>query len=262
MPKRLRSLALAAIGILIAGCGGRSSDSQLVVGMELEYPPFETVDDNGEPAGVSVDLAKALGEHLGREVVIRDYKFKGLPAALASGQVDLVISSMTPTDVRRKKIDFSDPYAKIGLALLVGKGSDISGVESLNREGVTIAVKEGTTGEMFADQHLGNTKLLRIPNAGTCAIEVAQGKADAFIYDQSSVLEFADRNPDTTKALPAPLQTEHWAIGIGKGNDDLRAEVNAFLKKFAADGGFERLADKHLKTQKERFDRAGVPFIF
>jgi polar amino acid transport system substrate-binding protein len=254
--------AAAAVGILVlAACSG-SPANQLVIGMELEYPPFETVDDRGAPAGVSADLARALGEHLGREVVIRDYKFKGLTAALSSGKIDLVISSMTATEERAKAIDFSEPYAKIGLALLVQGDSTLTDAASLNSKDITIAVKTGTTGEMFADKHLPNAKLLRLDQAGTCAIEVSQGKADAFIYDQSSVLEFAERHPDTTKALPSPIQTENWAIGIRKGNDELRAQVNAFLEKFRAQGGFEELAEKHLKSQRERFESAGVPFIF
>lgn len=248
-------------GLFFTACS-KPSPEQLTVGMELEYPPFETVGDRGEPAGVSVDLARALADHLGRELVIRDFKFKGLPAALKTGKIDLVISSMTATPERAKAIAFSDPYASTGLALLVRKDSTISDLESLNTEGHTVAVKAGTTGEKFAEERLGKAKLLRLDHAGACSIEVSQGKADAFIYDQMSVLEFADRYPDTTRALPAPLQVEQWAIGIGKDRDELRDRVNAFLREFRAEGGFDRLAEKHLSVQKERFERAGVPFIF
>lgn len=260
-PSLFRRLLPILIGLLHASCSKPSTD-ELVVGMELEYPPFETVGDDGEPAGVSVDLAAALAEHLGRELVIRDFKFKGLPAALSSGKIDLVISSMTATPERAKEISFSEPYASTGLALLVGRGSDIEDLESLNREGNTVVVKAGTTGEGFAERSLGKVELLRLDNAGACSIEVSQGKADAFIYDQMSVLEFADRHPETTRALPSPLQTEQWAIGVHKDRDELRESVNAFLKKFREDGGFDRLAAKHLSVQRQRFERAGVPFIF
>ncbi len=257
----IRCLLFATFGLLFAACS-RSDSDQLVVGMELEYPPFETVDDRGDPAGVSVDLARALADHLGRELVIRDFKFKGLPAALSSGKIDLVISSMTATPERAKTIGFSDPYASTGLALLVQKASAIRDLESLDREGVTVVVKAGTTGESFAEKSLENVELLRLDNAGACSIEVSQGKADAFIYDQMSVLEYADRHLETTRALPSPLQTEQWAIGVKKDRDELRESVNAFLKQFRADGGFDRLAKKHLSVQRERFERAGARFIF
>ena len=254
--------ASLALGLALSACGKSDpEDNKLVVGMELEYPPFETVDDEGQPAGVSVDLARALGEHLNREVEIRDFKFKGLPAALSTGKVDLVISSMTPTPERRKVIDFSDAYARTGLALLVQEGSRLTGPDSLDDESVRIAVKTGTTGEMFAEKQFPSAKLIRLDHAGACAIEVAQGKADAFIYDQFSVLEFAENHPGT-EPRPEPIRSEQWAIGLRKGDEELKQEVNAFLKAFRDDGGFDRLSDKHLDVQKARFEKAGIPFIF
>ena len=259
----MRRFVTLACALFLAACGGKpdGSPEKLVVGMELEYPPFETVDDSGDPAGVSVDLARALAKDLGRELEIQNYKFNGLTAALARGKVDVVISSMTPTETRKRKVDFSEPYAQTGLALLVQKDSPRGDIESLNQPGVTIAVKTGTTGESFAEEKLPKAKLLKLNHAGACAIEVAQKKADAFIYDQFSVLEFAEKHPTTT-ALPSPIKSESWAIAIPKGNDELREQVNAFLTKFRADGGFDRLAEKHLKEHKQRFDKAGIPFIF
>jgi len=258
--ERLRILLVAALALGLSCCS--KPDNRLVVGMELEYPPFETIDANGDPAGVSVDLAKALGEHLGKEVVIRDYKFKGLTAALSSGEIDLVISSMSANEKRAKEIDFSDPYAKTGLAMLVAKESKLTDGDSLNNSDVTIAVKIGTTGEMFVDEHCGNAKVLRLDQTGACVIEVSQGKADAFIYDQSTILKYAEQHPDTTRAISAPIQIESWVVGIRKGNDELREQVNEFLKKFREEGGFDRLAEKHLAEQKKRFDAAGIPYIF
>ena len=81
------------------GCS-RSTSEELVVGMELAYPPFEMTDESGNPVGVSVDLARALGEHLGREVRIENISFDGLIPALKTGRIDLVISSMTATGER------------------------------------------------------------------------------------------------------------------------------------------------------------------
>ena len=169
---------------------------------------------------------------------------------------------MAATEDRAKETDFSNPYAKIGLALLVQKDSPITDATSLNQPGITIAIKLGTTGETYARQHLNKATILSLTQAGACTTEVSQGKADAFIYDQSSILEFAEKFPDTTKPLPNSIQTEFWAIGIQKGNTELLNEVNAFIKSFKESGGFEQLAETHLKTQKQRFEKAGVPFIF
>ena len=100
---------LAAILCLLNGCS-RQSHNQLIVGMELAYPPFEMTDPQGHPAGVSVDLANALGKYLGRDVEIQNIPFDGLIPSLQTRKIDLIISSMTATAERAKTIDFSDPY--------------------------------------------------------------------------------------------------------------------------------------------------------
>ncbi len=89
-----------------------------------------------------------------------------------------------------------------------------------------------------------------------------QGKADAFIYDQLSIYQNWKRNPETTRALLSPVQHEEWAIGIRKGNDQLKAQVNAFLQDFRQRGGFQELGDKYLKDVKDAFAAQGIEFVF
>jgi polar amino acid transport system substrate-binding protein len=95
-----------------------------------------------------------------------------------------------------------------------------------------------------------------------CVLEVVQHKAQAFIYDQISVLKQWQLHRDTTEALLKPFHEEDWAIGLRRGDDALRAQVNAFLGVFRAEGGFRRLGDKYLKEQREAFQKLGVPFDF
>jgi polar amino acid transport system substrate-binding protein len=125
-----------------------------------------------------------------------------------------------------------------------------------------VAVKEGTTGYLFASQQLTNARLLVLEKEDACILEVAQGKADAFIYDQLSVWKAAKQYPETTRPLLTPFQKESWAIGMRKGDDALREQVNRFLESFRASGGFERLGDRWLGEQKAAFKRLGVPFVF
>jgi len=117
------SIATASLLAVASGCRKSSSANALRVGMDLNYPPFEMQDHAGEAAGISVELARALAAHLGRPLEIVPMDFSGLIPALKSGNLDLIISSMTATEERRKSILFSEPYAHTGLALLVGKSS-------------------------------------------------------------------------------------------------------------------------------------------
>lgn len=230
--------------------------------MDLSYPPFETIDQSGNPAGVSVEIAEALGSHLNRPIRIENLPFVGLIPALQTGKIDLVISSMTETPERAESIDFSEPYLSTGLALLVGKDSPISSAEGLDQPGRTIVVRQGTTGEAYARSKFRDAKILAVEKESAAVLEVIQGKADAFIYDQMSVWSNAEQHPGQTRALLEPFQRESWAIGIRKGNDALRGEVNSFLKVFRATDGFENLGDQYLSEQKAAFEKEGIPFFF
>jgi len=259
--------ALSLLALLVLGgfaIQARADDMgrPLVIGMELNYPPFEMTDASGTPTGVGVDLARALCAYLHRPIDIQNMPFEGLIPALKTGRIDLIISSMTATDERRKSIDFSDPYLNTGLAILAKKSGSIQSIADVDKPGIIIVVKTGTTTADYARDHFKYATVLPLQQDTACALEVVQGKADAFLYDQMSIYQFAKKHPDTTRGLLAPFQKESWAIGIRKGNTDLGTQVNAFLADFKAHKGFDALGDKYLKDDKQAFKEMGFPFYF
>jgi len=261
MKTKLLLMAVAALLSTATLVPAAETAKPLIVGMELAYPPFEMTDPNGKPSGVSVDLATALAKSLGRPVIIQNTSFDGLIPALKTGKVDLVISSMTATPERAKSIDFSDPYISTGLCLLLKKDSSAKGIADLDRDGVKVAVKKGTTGHLYATNNLKKATLLVLDKESAAVLEVAQGKADAFIYDQMSTYQNWQRNSATTRALLEPFQKEYWAVGIRQGNDELKRQVNVFLKGYRQKGGFEQLGDRYLKEMKDEFKRLGYSFF-
>jgi polar amino acid transport system substrate-binding protein len=234
----------------------------LKVGMELSYPPFETLDTQGKPSGISVDIASALGKFLNREVQIENIPFIGLIPSLKTGKIDLILSSMSVTPEREKSIAFSDPYLSTGLCLLISSKAEGNTLQELDVKGNTIVVKLGTTGEAYALKNIHNAKVMSLDREATCVLEVVQGKASAFIYDQFSVLKHWQQNQAKTRANLSPFVKENWAIGLRKSDTELKAQVNAFLKAFRASGGFKELADRYLAKQQVLFKEQGVPFVF
>jgi len=234
----------------------------LRVGMELSYPPFESIGPDGQPQGVSIEMARALAAELGRPLEIENIPFTGLIPALKSGKIDLIISSMTATPERAKAVAFSDPYLTTGLGALVPASSKTTGLGDIDQPGNTVVVRQGTTGEVFARKNLKNVRLLTLEKESACVVEVVQGKAAAFIYDQMSVFQNNKRNPETTRALLAPLQTESWAIALRPGDDALLTQVNAFLAKYRTAGGFDKLSERFLSEEKAAFAAQGIPFFF
>ena len=257
-----RRLLLVLLPIFIFSACEKSGPKPLRVGMDMSYPPFEMRDTQGQPAGVSVDLARALGGHLKREVVFENMPFSGLVIALQTGRIDVIISSMTATEEGGRSVEFSEPYVRTGLCLLVAAKSGVGGIVDLDADGKKIAVVRGTTGQLWARANLKKAAVLDLEKETACVLEVTQGKADAFIYDQMSTLRNWQANPDTTRALLQPFREEAWAIAMKKGDTEMKAKVNAFLAEFRASGGFERLGDKWLKEQRATFKQLGVPFVF
>lgn len=253
----MRHLIFLVLLLLLPSCGKKSTGA-LRVGMELNYPPFETQLPDGKPDGVSVKLAEALAADLGRPVEIVPMKFPALIPALKSGTIDLVISSMTDTPERRQSIDFSDPYAKIGLSLLVPANSAIRSAEDLKSPGRKIAVKSSTTGEAWSAANLPQATVIAFPDDSACVLEVIQGRADAFIYDQLSILRYQKKNASTTRAILEPFAIESWAVGISKANPELRDGTNAFLKKFREIGGLENLTAQYLSAEKAELSKQGI----
>lgn len=253
---------LSFVGIfLFSNFLGAATVSPLKIGMELAYPPFEMTDKAGKPDGISVGIAKALGEHLKRPVQIENMSFDGLIPALKTGSIDMVISSLTVNEDRKKSIDFSTPYVKTGLALLVGKNTKIQNEADLKKMGARVAVKKGTTAHAWATKHLSQDKILVLDKETSAVLEVVQKKADAFIYDQMSVYKHWIKNRETTRALLKAFQQEAWAVGVRKGNAELVKDVNAFIEDYRKKQGFDKLASQYLKEEKQVFKELGVDFI-
>ena len=258
---KLSLLIVLALSLLVAGCAPKSPN-RLVVGMELAYPPFEMTDAQGRPAGVSVDLANALGQFLGREVQIQNIPYVALIPSLQTRKIDLIISSMTATPERAQAIAFSDPYLSTGLCLLAGRDSPVQSIADADAPGRTLVVKKGTTGHIYASDRIKRAQVLVLDSEDACVLEVIEGKADAFLYDQISTYENWSRNQASTRAVLQPFQRESWAVGLRKDDDELRGQVNRFLQDFRRRGGFEQLGDRYLKEQKEAFRKLGYPFYF
>lgn len=175
----------------------------------------------------------------------------------------MIMSSMTITDERKEQVDFSNPYANSLLAILANKNSTISTIDDLNVVGKKVAVKIGSTGYLYAKQHLTNAEIIALPDESACVTEVTQGKADGFLYDQLTIYRNQKQNQDTTQAIFIPFQdVESWGIAVKKGNSELVTQLNTFIEQYRNDGGFDELTEKYLAEEKTAFDELGFQWFF
>lgn len=259
-------MSLVGVTVLMS-CGNEKTSSggePLVVAMELQFPPFEMTSAEGKPTGISVEMAKALGDALGRPVKIENTAWVGLIPSLQTGKADLIISSMSITEERKKVVDFSDPYAFSGLTLLIHGESSVKSYRDLSQPGVVTAVKTGTTGALWAQDNLPSDQVRIYDEVAACALEVSQGKADAFIYDPLTTFSLQQKFTGSTRVnlenLPGTVGG--WGVALKKGREDLRQGVNNFIADFRENGGFKRLEKKYLTELAAEFERADLPSFF
>ena len=241
----MRVLALL-LSFLVLACGGeekkQTSGEVLVVGTEPEFKRFETKNADGELVGFDIDMVKELGKELGREIRFEEMEFTGLIPSLLNGKIDIIVSGMTATEKRAKKVTFSESYFQTKLCLLVNVNSGIE--KSSDANGKTIVVKQGTTGQMNVGVLFPDSKVEVLTGEADCANLVASGRADAFLYDHLSIFEAAKKHKSTTRAIYESLSEEPYAMAMRKEDTELHEQVNAFVRKFREDGRLAKLKQK------------------
>lgn len=239
-----------------------SEEKTLTMATNVAFPPYEFY-ENEKPAGIDVEIATAICEKLGYKLDIMDIEFGAILGAVSSGKADFTMAGLTVTDERKQSVDFSDAYAMAQLAILANADSGVASIDDLNQPGKKVAVKTGSTGDVYATKNLTNAEIVRLADESACVTEVVQGKADGFLYDQLTIYRNHQANPDTTEAVFIPFQdAEEWGIAVKKGNTELLDQLNAFIAQSKTDGEFDRLTEKYLADEKKAFDQYGFKWFF
>lgn len=260
--KKISLYILLTISTLfIVSCGGKDKkDDTIVIGMELNFPPFEMKDNYGKPYGISKDIADSFGEFTGKKIVIKDMKFEGLIPALKTGKIDMIISSLSITDKRKKAIDFSNPYAMFTMFALTNK--DITSLTKMNSPKHRIVVKAGTTAEYIAWQYFPKAQHDIVSDMNSAVLEVLQGKADFTFYDALTIYKYWKKNKSRLYMLEYKGHETPIAAGFRKDEQKLKADFNAWLVKAKSEQFFEHEGEKHLKEMKEAFENNNYNFFF
>jgi len=264
----MKKTFLFTAGIVAAGLlAGCAPSNPIRVGMDLRYPPFETVTNDNEPEGISVDVAKAFGTFLGRPTEIVNTNFGGLIPSLQSGEIDIVIASMSITSARQEVVDFTDPYFYFKIITLVNKDfattneltEDTTKEELLAIEDASYA---GIASQVSATIPTSNGKTVtEYVDLATAIEAVAQGDADILLMSASPVVNGFKANRSTTMIVWDPWVSSPIGMAVNKGNATLLASANAFIDTFNDDGGvYDQLRANWDAIVLAQLERYGVDF--
>ncbi|MGI6091549.1 MAG: basic amino acid ABC transporter substrate-binding protein [Veillonellaceae bacterium] len=243
-------IALIVLGMFVmalglAGCGSEKSAAPekkvIRVGSETAFAPFEFQDEKTkEYTGFDMDLIRAIGKQMGYEVEIVSMGFDGLIPALEAGNIDVIASGMTITEERAKKVNFSNPYYKSGLTIVVK--SDNNTIKSFkDLEGKNIAVQIGTTGAREASK-VKNAKVREFNNPPEAFMELKAGGVDAVINDKPVNDYFiAQSGSKDAKVVGEPLTSEDYGLATSKKNAELGEKINKALDELKKNGEYEKI---------------------
>ena len=219
---------------------------KLIMSTNAAFPPYEMTTDSGEFEGIDIETAQAIADKLGLELQIDDMDFDAALLAVQQGKSDMVMAGVTVTDERQNVMDFTDSYATGIQSIIVKEDSDIASVDDL--AGKKIGTQRGTTGYLYCSDDFCDENVVAYDNGLTAVQMLNNGQVDCVVIDNAPAKEFIAANPGL-KLLDTAYVEESYAIGVGKGNTELKDAINTALEELKADGTLQAIVDKYITAE-------------
>lgn len=256
MSKKIAALLIVVLVFTLGlvGCGKQTNTNTakvLKVGAETTFPPFEFQDETSkEYVGFDIDLAKAIGKQMGYEVQIQNIGFDGLIPALDAGNIDLIVSAMSITDERAKKVNFSKPYYKSGLSIVVQSSNNtIHSFKDL--EGKKIAVQIGTT-SAEESRKIANTQVREFNSNSEAYMELKNGGVDAVVNDLPvNAYYLTKTGGKDAKLVGEVANSEDYGLATAKKNIELNDKINKALDELKKNGEYDKIYVKWFGKKPE-----------
>lgn len=243
----LRFLCLLAVILVLGGCSSSSNPAKrtLHIGTDATYPPFENL-QNDQYIGFDIELGRAIGHEMNADVEFVNTAFDGIFPALLAQKFDMVMSSVTITDERKKRLAFSDPYYLAGQIVAVSDDEkSVHGLGDLN--GQKVGIQLNTT----ASEVLKNRPQISVTKYNTIDLalqDLKNGNIKAVVGDAPTIRYFLAHGFRGLHTVGDLLTKEHYGIVMRPQDRQLQTDVNAALARLRASGQFAALEKKYFGT--------------
>lgn len=218
---------------------------KLIMSTNAAFPPYEMVADDGSCEGIDVEVAGAIAEKLGLELIVDDMDFDAALLAVQQNKSDIVMAGVTVTEDRKMVMNFSDTYAVGVQVVIVKEGSDVT-LDNLADK--MIGTQRGTTGYIYASDDYGEDHVTAYDNGASAVQALMNGQVDCVIIDSAPAESFVAANAGLA-ILDTEYTSEDYAIGMNKDNTALLDAVNAALAELTADGTIQSIVDKYITAE-------------
>lgn len=255
--------ALALSAFVLAGCSGNASNSNdaskdgassdkttLIVGFDQAYPPYGFVGNDGNFTGFDLDLAAEVASRNDWDLKLEPIDWDAKDTLLNSGAITCIWNGFT-MEGREDDYTFSEPYMLNAQVVVVKKDSGINGLADLANKAVITQVDSAAYDVLagdeatMADVAATFASLETIGDYNTAFMSLESGAVDAVACDLSIAQYQMSAKPDAYVMLDETLSTEHYAVGVKKGDEDLAKTITETLRAMDADGTVQKLCDKY-----------------
>lgn len=249
----MKKLLLAvALGSVCAVSFAQGKD--LKVAIDPTYEPFTYKTADGKPTGFDVDIATALCAQIKRKCVFVEQVWDSMIPGLQAKKYDVIVSSMSITDERLKSIDFTDKYYNTPSRVVVKKSVKFDGPASL--KGKKLGVLKGSTQEKYAIGELktAGAEIISYEAQDQVYLDIKAGRLEGTVADFVEVTGGFLSKPegkDYNLVGPELYTQKYFGIGVGiglrKGQDDLKKELNTAIRAIRSNGTYKTINDKYFK---------------
>lgn len=233
--KILRTIAATTVLLAAMSLTALAAPKSIKVATDATWPPMEMVDANKQIVGYDIDFLNALAKEAGVTVEFKNTAWDGIFAGLDSGQYDAIISSVTITNERKAKYDFTDPYTSIGQILVVPK-TDKTSKTIADLKGKRVGSQIGTTGAMEVKKVAG-VESKTYDEIGLAFEDMAAGRISGVVCDEPVAAHFALQKKEYKekfKIVGKSFTKEGYGIVVKKGNKELIDLLNKGIKAVKA----------------------------
>ncbi|MEX0815721.1 MAG: ABC transporter substrate-binding protein [Dongiaceae bacterium] len=258
--KKLSSLVMAAAALAFAAGTASAEMKKVRIGTEGAYPPFNSIDPDGKLVGFDIDIANALcaAAKFECEFVVQDWD--GMIPGLLAKKYDAVVASMSITEERKQKVDFTGKYYNTPAKFVAKKGAGFD-ISAEGLAGKKVAVQRATIHENFLRDNFPKVDLKVYATQDEANADLVAGRVDLGMADSVALLEGFLKTPEGAGfELVGPGYSDpKWhgdgaGIAIRKGEDDLREALNKAIDQIRADGTYAKINAKYFD-----FDVFGTP---
>ena len=222
------------------------------IGTEGAYPPFNFIDKAGQLQGFDIDIAEALCKTIGTECTFSVQDWDGLIPGLLAKKYDCIIASMSITEERKRKVDFTDRYYKTPAKFVAKKGAEIK-ISKEGLKGKSVGVQRATVSEYFLRDNFGDTvKIKSYATQDEANMDLTSGRIDLVIADAVVLLGglLKSEAGKGFELIGPDFDNQKWfgdgiGIAVRKEDSDLREKLNKAIKAIRADGTFKKINAKY-----------------